>query len=281
MKISVFTVMLPDLTPEEAAAEMGAAGYDGVEWRVTVTPPERKEEAPSYWGNNLCTLAPTPEDAARARQLAKDAGLQIPGLGTYITMGDVEMVERVMHFAQIAGAAQVRVGVGRDFEHHTYAELFAQTRSFLSEVAPLARRYGVKALVETHPNTISPSASSAFRLIEGLDADLIGVIYDPGNLVHEGYEDYRIGIPLLGPYLAHVHVKNGAFTRPAEGGVWQAAAAPLEDGVVDFRRLFCVLREAGYQGWLGVEDFSGVRSSRDTLRHNVAFLREVLAEVAG
>lgn len=279
MKISVFTVMLPDLTPEEAAAALSAAGYDGVEWRVTITPPERQQEAPSYWGNNLCTLAPTPEDAERARRLSQAAGLQLPGLGTYIAMGDVEMVERVMHFAQIAGAPQVRVGVGRDLKNHTYAELFEQTRAFLDNVVPLARRTGIKALVETHPNTISPSASSAYRLVEGFDPEYVGVIYDPGNLVHEGYEDYRIGIPLLGPYLAHVHLKNGAFSRPPEGGVWSPAAAPLEDGVVNFRTLFTVLKQAGYSGWLGVEDFSGVRSSRETLRHNLSFIRQVMAEV--
>jgi sugar phosphate isomerase/epimerase len=279
MNISVFTVMLPDLTPEEAASELQAAGYTGVEWRVTITAPERRQEAPSYWGNNLCTLAPTPEDAERARRLADAAGLQIPALGTYITMGDLDMVERVMHFAQIAGAPQVRVGVGRDLNNHSYADLFAQTRAFLTSVVPLARRYGIKALVETHPNTISPSASSAYRLVEGFDPELIGVIYDPGNLVHEGYEDYRIGTQLLGPYLAHIHLKNGAFARPQAGGVWKQSAAPLEDGVVDFRTLFTVLKEVGYNGWLGVEDFSGVRSSRETLRHNLSFIRNTIAEV--
>jgi sugar phosphate isomerase/epimerase len=279
MNISVFTVMLPDLTPEEAAKELSAVGYDGVEWRVTITLPERRQEAPSYWGNNLCTLAPTPEDAERARRLAQMAGLQIPGLGTYITMGDLEMVERVMHFAQIAGAPQIRVGVGRDLNRYSYTELFTQTRTFLTNVVPLARQYGVKALVETHPNTITPSASAAYRLVEGFDPETIGVIYDPGNLVHEGYEDYRIGTQLLGRYLAHIHLKNGSFSRPPAGGVWQPAAAPLEDGVVDFRKLFTVLKQVGYTGWLGVEDFSGVRSSQETVRHNLTFIREMLAEI--
>jgi sugar phosphate isomerase/epimerase len=34
MKLGVFTVGLPDLTPEEAVRELKDAGYDGVEWRV-------------------------------------------------------------------------------------------------------------------------------------------------------------------------------------------------------------------------------------------------------
>ncbi|MCC6170058.1 MAG: sugar phosphate isomerase/epimerase [Caldilineaceae bacterium] len=277
MKISVFTVMLPDMTPEEAAVALQEAGYDGVEWRVTVTAPERQQEAPSYWGNNLCTLIPTPEDAARARRLAESAGLAIPSLGSYIAMGDLGMVERVMEFARIAGAPQLRVGVGRTLDTHLYIDLFAQTRAFLAEVEPMARQYGVKALIETHPNTISPSASLAYRLVEGLDPDRVGVIYDPGNLVHEGYEDYRIGTQLLGPYLAHVHVKNGAFSRPERGGVWKPLQSPLEDGVVNFQALFAALKAAGYTGWLGVEDFSGVRAGRETLQHNIDYIRGALA----
>ncbi len=276
MKISVFTVMLPDMTPEEAATALQETGYDGVEWRVTVTPPERKQEAPSYWGNNLCTLAPTEEDAARARRLAESAGLQIPGLGSYIAMGDLAMVEQVMAFARIAGAPQIRVGVGRTLDTHSYADLFTQTRTFLSEVVPLARQYGVKALIETHPKTIAPSASLAHHLVDGLDPEWMGVIYDPGNLVHEGYEDYRIGTQLLGPYLAHVHIKNGAFSRPAGGGVWTPTQSPLDDGVVDFHALYRALHQVHYSGWLGVEDFSGARSSRDTLQHNIAFLRRAV-----
>ena len=282
MKVSVFTVMLPDLTPEEAADELSAAGYDGAEWRVTTVPAERRGEPPSYWGNNLCTLEPTPQNAERARRLAVAHGLGIPSLGTYIAMGDRQAVERDMQFAQRAAPGghppQIRVGVGRTLDKHSYADLFTETRAFLVDVERLARQYGVKALVETHPDTITPSASSAFRLVENFDPAWIGVIYDPGNLVHEGFEDYRMGIQLLGPYLAHVHLKNGGFRRPEGGGVWQAAPAPLEDGVVDFRALFVALLRGSYDGWLGVEDFSGVRTSRETLRHNIDFIRTAIAD---
>ena len=69
MKVGVFTVGLPDLTPEEAVREIKDAGYDGVEWRVTRVPEELRGEAPSFWGNNLCTLAPSKEEARRGRRL--------------------------------------------------------------------------------------------------------------------------------------------------------------------------------------------------------------------
>jgi sugar phosphate isomerase/epimerase len=276
MKIGVFSVMLPDLTPEQAAEELKSAGYDGVEWRVTHTPPERRGEQPSFWGNNLCTLEPTEAGAHRARRLAEANGLELPSLGTYIDTGDLAAVEDTMRFAQIAGAPQFRVRPGKLSPGVSYTQAFEAATAFLAQAEPLARRYNLKLLIEMHPDTISPSAGLAHRLVSAFDPTAIGVIYDVGNMVYEGYEDYRIGLELLGPYLAHVHFKNTAFSRPEGGGIWRPCFAPLEDGAVDFPRFIAVLRAVGYDGWLAVEDFSGVRASREALRHNLTFIRNLL-----
>jgi sugar phosphate isomerase/epimerase len=275
MKYAVFTVMLPDLTPEEAVAELAQAGYDGVEWRVTRIPPDFLHEAPSFWRNNLCTLSPTLEDAQRARSLAANAGLSIPNLGTYLQVGDLPAVEEAMTFAVAVGAPSIRVGVARPERGQRYQELYANNVHYLAGVESLARRFGVKALIEIHHGTIAPSASLAHRLVCHFDPARIGVIHDAGNMVHEGFEDYRTGLELLGPYLGHVHVKNAAFQRPTEGGVWRSHWAPLNDGVVDFLALWDALRNLSYDGWVTVEDFSQAYPSRDALRANIEFLRRL------
>jgi sugar phosphate isomerase/epimerase len=272
MKVGVFTVSLPDLTPDEAVREIKDAGYDGVEWRVTHVPEELRSDEPSFWGNNLCTLEPTVEEARRARRLSEEAGLEIPGLGTYVALGDLEAAHEAMRFAETAGVPQVRVGAGAP-DGRPYEELFDAAREFLAGVEDLARSHGVKALIEIHHKTICPSASLAQRLVSSFDPGLVGVILDPGNMAQEGFEDYRIGAELLGPYLAHVHIKNSAFERPAGGGVWEPRWAPLEDGVVDFGQVFEALEHVGYDGWLVMEDFSGVRPSREALKFNLEFLR--------
>jgi sugar phosphate isomerase/epimerase len=272
MKVGVFTVSLPDLTPDEAVREIKDAGYDGVEWRVTHVPEELRSDEPSFWGNNLCTLEPTVEEARRARRLSEEAGLEIPGLGTYVALGDLEAAHEAMRFAVTAGVPQVRVGAGAP-DGRPYEELFDAAREFLAGVEDLARSHGVKALIEIHHKTICPSASLAQRLVSSVDPGLVGVILDPGNMAQEGFEDYRIGAELLGPYLAHVHIKNSAFERPAGGGVWEPRWAPLEDGVVDFGQVFEALEHVGYDGWLVMEDFSGVRPSREALKYNLEFLR--------
>jgi sugar phosphate isomerase/epimerase len=269
----VFTVMLPDMLPEEAAQAMKAAGYAGVEWRVKSTPESVRAEAPSFWGNNLCTFAPTTAAAEQARDIAQANGLAIPGLGTYIDVGDVAAVEQAMALARICGAGQVRVGAGHWPAEGSYAASFTRARTFLGETQALAKQYGVKAVIEIHHRTIVPSATLAHRLVSGLDPDYVGVIHDAGNMVYEGFEEYRLGLELLGPYLAHVHLKNAAWQRPVAGGIWRATWTPFEDGVVDWPALFAALRAVGYEGWLGIEDFSQAWPSGEALVFNYQFVR--------
>lgn len=92
-------------------------------------------------------------------------------------------------------------------------------------------------------------------------------------MAQEGFKDYRIGAELLGPYLAHVHIKNSAFERPAGGGVLESRWAPLEDGVVGFGLVFEAFEHVGYDGWLVMEDFSSVRRSREALKYTLQFIR--------
>ena len=282
LKISVFTVMIPDLTPEEGGQALKQHGYDGVEWRVT-TPRIDTSKPPEFWSNNWCTLALTEGEAQRARSIADANGLTIPGLGTYINVGDVAAVEQAMEFARICGARNVRVNPGRwpDPDGLSYADSFERARKFLVECEALGRQYGIRTIVEIHHGTIVCSHALSHRLVSHFNPEYVGVLHDAGNMVHEGYEDYDMGIQLLGPYLAHVHIKNAAYRRPEGGGVWQSHWSPLEDGVVNWDNLFNALSKAGYDGWVGIEDFSGVRPTAEALPFNLKFVREAAARAYG
>jgi sugar phosphate isomerase/epimerase len=279
-KISVFTVMIPDLTPEQAGQALRQHGYDGVEWRVA-TPNFSTSQPPSFWANNFCTLAPTVEEAHRAKAIADAHNLGVPGLGTYIDVGNVAAVEQAMIFAQITGARNVRVNPGRwpDPDGLSYADSFDRAKRFLADCEALGKRTGVRTIIEMHHGTIVCSAGLSHRLVAAFDPDYIGVLHDAGNCVHEGFENYDMGIQLLGPYLAHVHIKNAAYDRPASGGVWTSRWAPLEDGVVNWDNLFGALKKANYQGWLGIEDFSAVRPTAEALPYNLQFLKNAIDRV--
>lgn len=282
MKFSVFTVMLPELTLEQAIETLKAAGYEGAEWRVTVIDPVKSEEPPSFWGNNLCTvdLNSSPEALRLLKRKTDDAGLQVPNLAAYLQCGDLDNTEKAMNIARLLGAPSVRVGVPFYNRKQSYAELYGKARSYLQHVQELSRSYGVKGVIEIHMNNIASSASLAHRLVDGLNPEHIGVIYDPGNMVFEGFEQYRMGLELLGPYVAHVHVKNAWWVRSAEaigeGTAWRAEPCPVQEGIANWRQVIDDLKAVGYDGWLSFEDFSNSAATEELLRRNIDYIRSLL-----
>lgn len=262
MKLSVFTVATPELEPEELAKAAGEAGLHAIEWRYADIPPDKASEAPSFWGNNRCTISPSGgrEVLDRYARAAQAHNLSIASLTPYLRAGDFEATERVLDAARYARASMIRLGVPAYDRSRTFGELFELGRDYLLEAQSLCRQYGVKGLIELHHGTIAASASGGRRLVEGLDPEWVGVLYDPGNLIHEGFENYRMGLELLGPYLAHVHVKNAGWekTGASEDGsaIWRCEWAGLREGAVPWRQVIADLLAVGYDGYLGIEDFS-------------------------
>src|SRR5690349_7728057 len=124
-----------------------------------------------------------------------------------------------MKTTQQLGAKSIRIGFPAYDRTRNYNELFREAHRFLDEVIPIGQQYQVKPLIEIHMRSIAVSAGLAYRLVEDFDPAMIGVIYDPGNMVFEGYENYRMGLELLGEYVAHVHVKNMEWSKgPASDG---------------------------------------------------------------
>lgn len=284
MKLSVFTVMLPDFSPKATIDVLARTGYDGIEWRVTRNDPNRAGEEPSFWGNNHSTLSPDlPLEELRKLKKAQDeAGLVVPNLGCYLACGDLQSTERGMKVARELGAPSIRVGVPGYDRTESYGDLLAKARRYLDGVQELGKQYNIKGLVEIHMGNIAPSASLARRLVEGFDPERIGVIHDAGNMVYEGFENYRMGLEVLGEYLGHVHVKNAVWQRSEAApqlprtSLWNARWAPLREGVADLGQLFADLRHIGYDGWLSIEDFSHPHPNEASLRDQAEYLRSLL-----
>lgn len=278
MRFAYFTVGLPEHTPEEAVGLLRDVGYDGVEWRVTDQAPA-PGGTPSFWAGNRCTwpLSSFVDDAPHIRALTEAADLAMPNVGTYMTCDDLDGVEQGMRGAVLLGAPQLRVNVPKYSGEAGYLKLRDRSRAQYREVADLARQYGVRALIEIHHGSLVPSASAAAAFLAGFDQRYVGTIHDAGNMVYEGHEQYRMGLELLGPYLAHVHLKNARWQRSDGNGAWQATWAPLSGGVVDIATLLATLRGIGYDGWVTFEDFSTEQPAAERVRSNLAYVQQLLA----
>ncbi|WP_115992922.1 sugar phosphate isomerase/epimerase family protein [Cohnella lupini] len=286
MKLSVFTVATPELDPAELAAVVKKSGLQGIEWRFKETPAEVKNEAPSFWGNNRSTISPSggESELERFKLATEQAGVKTVSVTPYLQAGDLASTEEVLRAARYMGASYIRLGVPGYDRTRSFDELFELARTYLKESEGLCKQYGVKGLIEIHHGTLSASASGARRLVEGLDPEWIGVLFDPGNTVHEGFENYKMALELLGPYLAHVHVKNGGWSvkGTAEDGsaIWHSEWAGLKDGMVPWKQVIADLLAVGYDGYLGVEDFSKqFPNSEDMLNHFSDYMGALLAEL--
>lgn len=287
MKLSVFTVATPDMTPKELVNAASVAGIEGIEWRYKGIPEQAQAETPSFWGRNLASIDPagTNDDILAIRNLTTEAGLTSIALVPYLSVTDLASTEQAFEAARLLGASMMRVGVPSYNRTENYHELYKRADAYLSEVQEMSRTYGVKALVETHHGTIAPSASLAYRLVSRFDPDHVGVLYDPGNMVHEGFENYRMGLEMLGPYLAHVHVKNAVW-REKEGtsgtnaeSEYECNWSPLLGGIVTWSQVLRDLVSVDYKGYLGIEDFSQSLSSEEMLKNFSHHMRTLLGEI--
>lgn len=295
MKFSVFTASTPDWTPSEAAQTLAEQGWDGVEWRIVDDRPADDAEVPaarSFWAGNRSTWQFT-GIADRVGEIARvtdAAGLEYSGIGGYQQVSDHDGVETMLRVTAELGARQVRVTMPhyrqeRERTGETYAQMFDRTRADLEWATGRAAELGVKALVELHHMTITPSASAALRLVDGLDPAHVGVIHDLGNLVIEGQEDHLAAFELLGPYLAHAHVKNARWvdtgdTRADGSRIWQNEWAPLRDGQASVAEYLDALRQHGYDGWVTIEDFSTDLPLAERTADNLAYLRSLVPVAA-
>ena len=283
MKYSVFTVMTPSWQPEELAQRLAAAGYDGVEWRVQKALTQAPDPIPPrdlwYWAYNRATLEvdDIEREAARAAQICRTNGLEMLSLASYLTPGEFEKIERVLQAAKATGTRMIRLFPYSYREGEPYVERFNQARSQMRTVCELAKGYGVEVNLEIHMDTIIPSASAAYRLVEGLDPDWVGFVYDAGNMTREGYERYSLGLQLLGPYVHHVHIKDGCLARTEKDGhvAYTPEWSRIGQGAVRFDALRDALRQIGYDRYLSFEDFTCVQSDEEKLTDNLAFIRSV------
>jgi sugar phosphate isomerase/epimerase len=279
MRFSVFSCMIPDLTPEQALPALAQHGYDAICWRVTDTDPARRSEAPSFWGNNLCTLSlkNIQAEADRVKPLAKAAGIANASLTTYLNLSDLDlgMLENVLKAAQSIGAAQVRVNAPAFDGKTSVQELLELGRKRLAEAAGRAGHYGCRIVIEIHMGLVTPSAALALSLVEDIDPKTVGVIYDPGNMVVEGMENPKISLDLLGPYLAAVHVKNTGWYPKPEGG-WRFEFIPIDQGIVDWKGTMRLLQERNFDGLVSFEDFSSLGTA-EKLPKNIRYIKSALA----
>ena len=278
MKFSLFTGSCPEWSPEEVATHAAAQGWDGLEWRVA---DQAESETPGFWAGNRATFRLTglADNAARVAEIPRAAGLELSGLAPYVPLADHPNAERVLRVAAETGAKRVRFTSPKPADDIAFADQFTKARADLEVLQEIARPLGAQVVIQIHHGNIVSTSSSARRLVEGLDPEFVGIMHDLGNTTIEGREglvSLKMGLEILGPYLAHVHIKNAVWQQVGtdEDGAaqWKWAWATLRQGMGDVKAYFRALSAVGYDGWVTLEEFTTELPLFERLADDLDFL---------
>jgi sugar phosphate isomerase/epimerase len=239
VKYSVCSGVLPELKPEEIVEVLARHGYDGIEWRVN--------------GEYHFPKASIDAEAPRIKAMCDAEGIAVAGFTSFVEPDDEDDTRRMIAAAQAMDCPRFRFFSGRYDKALGYRAILDATKAKLAGAQKLLDGTGVKGLIEVHFGTIACSPATAHELVADCDPGLIGVIWDPGNMVIEGSMDLQMSVDILGDYIDHVHVKNTRW-EPLEDGSWRWRFDELAEGTLDWGEAIAGLVRIGYDGYLSFEN---------------------------
>lgn len=204
----------------------------------------------AYGPGQLLHARSAVSEARAIRELAIEHEVAVPCLALTIPLAaaclDAHAIART---AEHVGARAIRV----------YAPEFRPTTSFpaqldaarkqLATLCTACAAVGVRVYVEMAPASIAPSTVLAASLVQGVVATAqVGIVYDPGSSVGEGFLAPDLAVAASGAKLAHVHVKNASFNRLPDGK-WELRTCSLTEGLIDWRAVINALVRHNYDGW--------------------------------
>ena len=282
MKVAATTVMMPQFDLRETAECLARLGFDGAEWRCRHIAEAQKGQPYSPWGNVKNDLSPD-NLAAHGEELvcvSEELGLGIAGLATNMGAHELADIRKVAEGCAKWNIPIFRVGAPRGYSpDECYRALIDDTIKAFAEALKVTREYGIRVVLEIHRGTVACSASQAYLVVREFDPGDVGVIFDIANMsLGEGHEPTKMGLDLLGDYVAHVHAGGGrpvAGERGAEGALtWQWETCDLADSIIDVPGFCRQLEACGYEGFISVEDFREIALD-DKLSAQLGFLRSV------
>ena len=131
----------------------------------------------------------------------------------------------------------------------------------LNKLGKIAQEYGITLVYHHHMGTVVQTAEEVDKMMELTDPSLLYLLFDSGHLAYCG-QDYMAVLKKYAKRIKHVHLKDirPEIVKKVKDehksflqGVRMGAFTVPGDGCIDFKPIFDVLNEAGYEGWMLVE----------------------------
>ncbi|MGO1849551.1 sugar phosphate isomerase/epimerase family protein [Microbacterium sp.] len=259
----------PETTTAAAIALAKDAGFRGLEFCLAET--------------GEVSLESSEQELVDVRQRAEDAGISLPSLASWLVWENNlvsddprvrqrarDIVREQIDTAHTLGSETVLVVpgyVGVDFVADSvpvdYLAAYDRAQEAVASFADHARGTGVNIGVENVWNKFLLSPLEMRRFIDEIDDPLVGVYFDIGNALLNGYPQQWIRI--LGARIFKVHVKD---YRRSPGGF--DSFVDLLAGDVDFPEVAAALTEIGYSSFCTAEMMPTYRHHTEQMAYNAS-----------
>jgi len=236
-KISIFSKHLQWLDYNGMAKVLSEIGFDGTD--LTVRPgghvlPERVEE-----------------DLPKAAEALAREGKKIYMLTTAIDNADDPNTVKILKSASSLGIKHYRMGWGHYDDTRSVEENISLMQLKLAKLALLNEKYSISGEYQNHSGAASQgiyfggAVWDIAKVLKEIDSPWLGSQYDIYHATVEGANTWPVGFKLISPYVRTIDIKD--FKWIELDGKSRSEAAPLGEGMVDFKRFFRLLKEANLQ----------------------------------
>ena len=261
-RIAFCTVADEQGSLEELLPQITLAGYEGVE----------------IWEPYISKFFSEGKRIADLKKLLQDYNLAVPVISTYFSFMEgeekyresLEHGRKVSEIARKLGCPYIRVLMDWIGSQEATASQWETGIRALKELAEIGKIYDVGLVLETHQNQLFDTTEMTLNVLREAGKDNIKINLDIFNLYWVG-ENPVESLESLFPYIAHIHLKNGALIEnKLKCGFY------LNNGSMDYEPFFEKLRSMKYSGWLSVEWFG--EDIRSAARHEYEFIKKMTTE---
>ena len=194
----------------------------------------------------------TDEDVADINAAAKQYGLTVSAISAPLykcDFGDAAATSAQQTQFEICAQRAVQMGAKmiRGFDFWDVGAAVSERAALFGPIIEICEKYDITCVLESDPSVHAATPQKLAELLAAIDSPRVQALFDPGNEVWvnggacaEGYETVK-------PWLAHLHIKDGAVI---DG---KPDAVKVGTGVVDFESLFQKLLADGYEGCVMLE----------------------------
>jgi sugar phosphate isomerase/epimerase len=265
MKTSLFIFPNKDRSYFDIIDEVQKVGFDGIEL---------------YRACEL--LRPDTEAAEKIGEYAASKGVAISCISVGANLWrdnpseDILLLKRYVDVVKALGTPYLHHTLGSVMRHKDmnlrYRCILSNITKALREICGYAKEKGITVINENQ-GYITNGVPFFEELLSEIDFDNYGLVADLGNIL---FTDCRpeAFVGRFAPFIKHVHVKDylyksGGGLFPGEEWMMTKEGNYLYDavigyGVIDFQKVFRILKSAGYDGYFSME------CGRETgLPHNI------------